>query len=216
MHGSHFWENNLLRKRTDDQSALPVSLGKLVTDQSKSFCRLPSFFPTILSPNFSFFVAFRCIKTSSCKTNCEDIVKMDSGKFGKLSVGLIVNLCFDPECKSFLEYVLASQISQPYWWLDASWQYLWNGLQMQSLKSHPRGHHVIMNSQELGKLLDWLITNMQMSCPSANKTFLVIDLLPTSATALSLSAWIRPNLISGNNPSTSPSKLFTLKTKCTW
>ena len=81
---------------------------------------------------------------------------MDSGKFGKLSVGLIVNLCFDPECKSFLEYVLASQISQPYWywWLDASWQYLWNGLQMQSLKSHPRGHHVIMNLQEFGKLLD--------------------------------------------------------------
>ena len=113
MHGSHFWENNLLRKRTDDQSALPVSLGKLVTDQSKSFCRLPSFFPTILSPNFSFFVAFRCIKTSSCKTNCEDIVKMDSGKFGKLSVGLIVNLCFDPECKSFLEYALASQFPNP-------------------------------------------------------------------------------------------------------
>ena len=36
---------------------------------------------------------------------------------------------------------------------------------------------------------------MQMSCPFANKTFLVIDLRPTSATALSLSAWIQPNLI---------------------
>ena len=53
----------------------------------------PCFFPNILSLYFSFFVAFRCI-ASACKTNSEDIVKMDSSKFGKLSVGVIINLHF--------------------------------------------------------------------------------------------------------------------------
>ena len=48
---------------------------------------------SLLSPYFSFFAAFRCI-ASVCKTNSEDIVKMDSSKFGKLSAGLIVNLRF--------------------------------------------------------------------------------------------------------------------------
>ena len=52
-----------------------------------------SFERRLLSPYFSFFAAFRCI-ASVCKTNSEDIVKMDSSKFGKLSAGLIVNLRF--------------------------------------------------------------------------------------------------------------------------
>ena len=89
-----------------------LSLRKLVTDQSQTFCCLPpSFFPGILSPLFSFFVAFRCIP-SACKTNSEDIVKMDSGKFGKLSVGLIINLHFYIPCKGFIGFVLASPVLQ--------------------------------------------------------------------------------------------------------
>ena len=87
MHVSNYTFANKYMIRADC-----LSLRKLLTDQSETFCRsVPGFFLYILSPYFSFFVAFRCI-ASACKTNSEDIVKMDSSKFGKLSVGLIVNL----------------------------------------------------------------------------------------------------------------------------
>ena len=108
------------------RAAACLSLRKLLTNQSQTFCfRVPCFFPrTILSPYFSFFVAFRCIP-SACKTNSEDIVEMDSSKFGKLSVGLIVNLCFCA-MQGFPRIRPSLIISQAKWYFDASMQSLYN------------------------------------------------------------------------------------------